>query len=391
MRALKTFLLCTVLFLAPFSGAGFAAPKAPAPDEEAQAFKNELIAVVKELEGGSEAGFLKVLDKIGTVKEAADGIASDEAGFLAAAAEGAAEIGRDFVRKTNRCGRSKIVRMRRDGESVFALVRLDYGDAGWGWVDMELAPGLDGSMRIVDVINHSTGLNLVETVRLYAVPSLDEEESKARLYGFRPGSEEAAGVSDLLADIRGGEYADGVQDYYDLEAALKKRKDVAFLGVRAAVLAGNPISYMKIMKGLAEERATDPSLQLLLAEYHFMADEPAKALARLEEFERVAGVRDAALLSAKASAACQMQRPDLGLGFAREAVELEPGLSDGHWASLLCHVVTRRFDQATAVARVLEEKFDYRMDEELLAKSGFYADLLSSREYQKWRESLEEE
>lgn len=378
-------LLLTLFVVAPV----MAAKGEKSADPEAEEFRSEIQKIVKELEGGSDASFLKALDRRGPVKDASDSIDADETGFFAAANEAVAEVGREFVRRLNRCGISKVVRVRRAGESVFALVRFDYGDAGWGWADMELAPGLDGSMRVVDVINHSTALNLQETAKLAGSPHLIKEESISKLYGFPVDSPELDSIIAMLDALRSGDYADGVQEYYRMAGNVRARKDVAFLALRAAELAGNPISWFKIMAEIGETLGEEKSLTLFLAEFNFMANEAGKALARIEEFEKREGVRDATLLAMKAQAACELGRQDMAHAFASQSLELGPDLRDGYWAVFQCHVAAYNYEKAVSYAKILEDRFDYRMDEELLGQSDFYNGFVHSRDYTKWRQGLE--
>lgn len=356
-------------------------------DEQGIRLLNEFRTVIKDIEGGSDESFRKALDSVSAVKDACDGMDPSEDGFRRAAEERVRDMGLELVRKTNACSNSRIIRVKPTDESYLALVRLDYGDAGFGYVDFELAAALDGRLRIVDVLNYSTGLNLVETIRIPALNEVKSPSSFARLYDLN--EREAAEVFVLFDAFKSERYEKGVALTKGLNDKAASKKEISAACLENAVHAGQNRSYLNILGETADRHANDPAMTWLNATYGFLSEDFERAFKYAERFEKMAERGDAYIIAMKAEALILSGRRDEGMRFALRAAEMEPALEEGYWAVFMGYCALGKFDKAVAQAKLLEETFNYRMEEESLGKSDFFKAFTSSAEYRRWRDSEE--
>lgn len=356
-------------------------------DEQGMALLSDFRKIIRDIESGSDESFRKALDAVSSVKDACDGIDPAEEDFRRVSAEKAREMGLEFVRKTNKCSLSRIIRVMPTDESYWALVRFDYGDAGFGYVDFELAAALDGSLRVVDVLDYSTGLNLVETIRLPALYAIKLPNSFARLYGLS--EKQAAEVYALFDFFKGERYEKGIAATRELNEKAASRKEIVAACLENAVRAGQNRSYLQILGDAATRLADDPAMTWLNATYGFLSEDYGRALKYMERFEKMAERGDAFILAMKAEALILLGRYDEGITLARRATEIEPALEEGYWAVFMGYCASGRFDRALAQAKLLEETFNYRMEEESLRKSELFRAFTASREYRQWRDGEE--
>ena len=359
----------------------------PDLDQQGTELLYEFSQILKDIEKGTDESFMKALDVSSALADATGRLDAGEEEFRNAAREKAEDLGRELVRKVNKCSRSRIVRVKKTDESWLALARMDFGDSGFEYLDFELAAALDGRLRIVDVVNYYTGLNLVETLRTAAIPYLKEESSYKLFFGDNDGA--ASQTAEFFRDAGDGREEKAVADWRALPEEISARKEVLATALAAASTAGLSKAYLEILKRAVDSHRDDPSMAWVAVDCGFLADDPQAALKGLDRMEGVAG-QDAFITAVKSEARSVAGQGDAAAALAERAVKQEPEMEEGHWALFMAYAAQGKFEKAVEKGKFLESEFGYRLEPDLLRRTDVFFRLTASPEYSKWRDALEE-
>jgi tetratricopeptide (TPR) repeat protein len=179
---------------------------------------------------------------------------------------------------------------------------------------------------------------------------------------------------------RAGNYKDALATFDGLPGKLKRNRNILMQRFAIAVGAGGA-EYDTAMHDLKTAFPDDPSLGLVLIDYHFNRgeyDQSLELIARLNE--AVGG--DPYLNFLRASVLFAAGRLDEAKLAARRAIEAEPALADPYWALLTISLQQKEFAET---ARLLTE-IETALEVEFEDLSGFpdYREFVASEAYTSW-------
>lgn len=283
---------------------------------------------------------------------------------------------------------AKLLRVKREGDVVKALIRLDYGDNGTAYMDLHLKRrGKDG-VRIVDWFNYSTGelytTSLSSIINLASpTPTLlgkifdkvtDNEQNRKEM-------------AEMFNAQKRGESQKVIEIFFSLDADLQKSRVLNIIALQAASASNNNRLYKKVLQVLDQNHGDDPGLALMLIDYHYMNKNFDKVIASLKSLEQAFGVEDAALKSLMANSYIEKGDIDGGLRLAKASVELEPEYENGYWSLMLAQASAKQYAEAVETGKVLEQRFFYELSAENMQNNEYYADFINSPEYRQWHSS----
>lgn len=362
----------------------WAAAPALAPYEAAMA------RVVAELSEHRPEAFNQALDTDRILDTAFDGMMLDaqwkadvRRSFQAAIAT---RLGDKIVSQMPEEAYARLLRMKPQDQQVLALLRVDYGDMGTGYLDLHLMRGDDGAVRIVDWYDYSSGQLYTQSLRQLIALMSPTPTLLGKVFDVVSKRKDSVdGVVELMTLYGQKRYAETARRFLAMDAEMRRNRMLNIAAVQAANLSENDELYRRVLANLDRHFRKDPSMAFLLLDYYFIEGKYDWVLSALDQVEASFGVEDAAVIVLRSNALAGQGKFGPAQAQARRAVELEPSYENAYWSLLSAQVQGGEYAQAVQVARVLEDEFDYDMGPDSLGANEVYAAFAESAEYRRWR------
>ena len=299
---------------------------------------------------------------------------------------GAQQLADEITAQLDSDGNVRLVRIKKTANGAQALIRLDFGESGYGYLDLHLAYNADKRLRIIDWFDYSTGL--LYTDSLYRLVSLlsPTPTVMGKLFDFATDKEEKTQQAlSLITMNQQGHHQQMVETFLNMDEEIRKNRVMNFLAVQSASQSGNDALYLQALRNMEHFYANQAELQLMLVDYHYLTEDFPKAIDSLRTVEKSFGVQDAAIQFMIANAQLSVGDLPASIRSARLAIELETDFENAYWSLLVAYVNSKDFPQAVLIAQALEEKFNYDMSTESLQQAGIYDSLIASKEYRHWQ------
>lgn len=296
------------------------------------------------------------------------------------------QLGSKLISQMPEGAYAKLLRTRADGEKVLALIRLDYGDSGTGYMDMHLLRGKDGKVRIIDWYDYSTGQLYTQSLRQLIGIMSPTPTLVGKLFDVVSNRKENINaVVELISLYRKQQYAEVVGRFLAMDESMRKNRMLSVVAVQAGSLSNDDGLYHKALANLERHFSADPSMAFMLIDYYYLEQQYDKAIAALERVQKSFGVEDAAILSLKANTQLSDSKYDKAVEQASRAIAIEPEYESSYWSLINALVLAQKYDKAIPVAVDLEQNFGYDMGPESLGASEVFAPFVASAEYKAWR------
>ncbi len=280
----------------------------------------------------------------------------------------------------------KLLRLKPEGDTVKALIRLDYGDTGNGYMDLHLAKDNDGKVSIVNWYDYSSGQLYSEYIRQATATLSPTPTVLGKLFDFASNRKANMDqVAKLITMNKEGKHKEVVKKFMSLDESLRKSRFLNIIAVLAANMSDDMDLYVQALSNLEKYFADDPSMTFLLLDYYFLEKQYGKVLKALDQVQKSFGVEDASITFMKSNAYLMQDMLPEAIAQAKHAIELEPEYEDSYWALINAQIPSKQYRQAVATARILEEQFDYDMGPQSLGSNEAFVPLTRSAEYKKWR------
>ncbi|MBD3671113.1 MAG: hypothetical protein HUJ29_10100 [Gammaproteobacteria bacterium] len=299
---------------------------------------------------------------------------------------GADKLGQNILASLGDYGMAKLINIQPSDTGAQALMRLDFGDSGNGYMILDLITDGQGKVRVTDWFDYSAGqkysASLSQLVALFSpTPTIvgtvfdiaTDREEQTRL------------IMDLFEKQQQGDYEAVVKSFLSLDETLKSNRALNFFAVQAANLSGDDQLYLATLENVERHFSTDPTLQFVLVDYYFLKGDFNKAIQSLENIHQDFGTEDAAIYSMLSNAHYEAGEIEQAINHASRAIEIEPEYENGYWSLFSLHIQTQRWQDAVAVARILESRFDYDLGPSSLEQAGGYQSFIASPAYQAWK------
>jgi tetratricopeptide (TPR) repeat protein len=270
----------------------------------------------------------------------------------------------------------------KDGQKC-ALFRLMGESTGLNYHEFVLVKQPDDQVRAVDVYLATSGEYLSETYRRGFVCAA-AAESSAGLSRLSPPEVEFvqhySDVQQIGSLVQQDKFEDALDLYAQLPASLKTLKSMLLMQIRAAGSL-NDRRYDKAIEDFRKNYPNDPCLDLILIDSYRMHNETAMALKAIDKVEQSFGP-DPYLNVLRATFYLKEHRYDEAHEAGRKAIEKELDLEQGYWVEVEALLAQQKYEQATAVLRVLKDE-RHRSIARVRGLDG-YAGLAKSPAYAAW-------
>lgn len=358
-----------------------------------EVYKNRINIINTGLERGDATSFRNAIDEDAIVKGATDGLVTDpkwKTGIQKGIIKSLRKTTGNHIASLIKPGSYvKLLRLKQNSAGYQALIRLDYGEIGNGYMDLYLEPDSSGEIKIVDWYNYGTGQYFTETLKLLVGLSAPTPTVLGKLFDMASGRKEVSEVLKKIIDLnRNQEYEEVARIFLRLDKAYRKSRTLNIIALQAAIRTDNMKIYEKILANLDRYHGNDIKLSFVLLDYYFFTNDKTKFDRNLHRLKTIFGDSDATLDVFQANFCLQQGDLSCALSAASKAISLEPDYEYGYWPMLQSQIQLGDFTGSVATARILEAKFGYQLDSAGLSEIEGAEKFIDSRAYRQWRNGI---
>ena len=261
------------------------------------------------------------------------------------------------------------------------LCRL-YDDDGINYHAYACEISKKGQVRAIDFYNVAGGESMSESLRRIAILALADQKQSLMTRLLSKSDALVAANFDKLKEF--GEFAqagiidEGLAAYESLIPELQLEKSVMIMRMQLlAVREKDEGRYVEAMKTYAETFPNDPSLAIMMVDYHLLREDYDKSLASIDALEKEVGA-DPALDILRANISFAAGNYEQAIRCAEAALTKEPTLEDGHWTAISSASVLADYDRMAKHLTALRDTFDYEFDEEELRANEDYQTFMNT-------------
>ncbi len=296
------------------------------------------------------------------------------------------QVGKQIVNQIPEGGYAKLLRIKMNGTSGLALIRVDFGETGNGYMDMHLIQSEDGKIRIIDWFNYATGQLYTESLRQAAAIMSPTPTVLGKVFDIASSRKEnSETLLKLMLMHKRGEHAQMVRNFLALDEDLRKSKLLNVVAVQSANILGDMELYGKVLANVERYFGKDESMAFVLLDYYYLQGDYDKVIGTTDRLLSSFGVEDAGLFVVKANALVEMGKNQDAVTQARHAIELEPEYEYAYLSLLSAQIQQEQYSLAVETAKTLENRFSYNLSPQALADNEYYAGFVKSAEYREWR------
>ena len=355
-----------------------------------EAYEKTIVEVVAGFNERSPEAFNRAVDAERILEVAFDGLLLDPAweSSVRKSLNKAivTQLGQKLVNQMPDGAYARLLRIKGDGEKRLALVRLDFGDTGNGYMDMHLVQDTYGKVRIGDWFDYSTGQRYTQSLRQLIATLSPTPTVLGKVFDLVSQRKDAAiKLSELVKLNNEGKYAEVVHKFLAMDEGMRKSRLLNIIAVQASNSSGDLELYRKALGNLEQFYGNDGTMAYLLLDFHYLEGNYDKVLKAVALVEKSFGVEEAGLVVIRANTLVEQGNYAEAVAQARRAIELEAEYDYGYWSLLTAQVLQEHFDEAVGTATVLQERFGYDMSPASLGNMAIYTTLLESDAYRNWR------
>ncbi len=299
------------------------------------------------------------------------------------------KLGAKLVSQIPAEGYAKLLRIKQEDNQAKALIRLDYGEKGNGYMDMHLVKNKNGKIQIIDWFDYSSGQLYTESVRQLTATLSPTPTVLGKIFDFTTNRKvKMDAVMEIIQMSKNGQHKNVVNKFLSLDETLRKSRILNIIAIQEANKSSDMDLYRKALANLDRYYGNDPSMAFLLLDYYFFKGKYERAIELVEQLESSIGVEDAGLIGFKANAYFSQGKYQEAIIQSKHAIEIEPAYEMSYFFLINSQISLENFKEATATAKILEQKFGYDMSPASLNDNEAFKDLAKSNEYKQWRSRL---
>jgi hypothetical protein len=293
----------------------------------------------------------------------------------------------DFFGEMDRSANSaaRFMRVVTRGAETRPLLRFDYGDDGFEYIEFVIRPDGKGGAKIIDWAPLSGGDLYSQIVgRMARILSEPAPGLIQTLLGMEQIDQEtlkrmkAIGEMRRKGDLRGA--------YHEMEKLPPAIADSRFILVQRASLAneaGDDAGYRKTLVRLEQLHGKDPAAAFMLLDHYFLIKDLDKCLQAITAIESRVGV-DGMTQMLRSSIYMTLGKHQEAVTYARKAIEVEPDMTTPYFTLAQSHVALGQFAEAVEVYTTLQEDFGYEFSKDNFAKNETFTKFVDSPQFKQW-------
>jgi hypothetical protein len=294
---------------------------------------------------------------------------------------------KDFMALLDRSPDSsaKFMKVVTRGAETRPLLRFDYGDSGFEYIEFVVKPDSKGGVRIIDWAPLSGGELYSQVIgRMSRILSDPAPGLIQTLLGMPKIDQESLKRMKAIAEMRRkGDLRGAYLEMEKLPAAISDSRVMLVQRASLASEAGDDANYRKMLARLEQLHGNDPAAAFMLLDHYFFAKDLDKCLRSIATIESRVGV-DGMTQMLRSNIYMSMGKHQEAITYARKAIEVEPDMTDPYFTLAQSHVSLGQFSEAIEVYSTLQDEFGYQFTRENFAQDPTFAKFIASSQFKKW-------
>lgn len=280
---------------------------------------------------------------------------------------------------------AKFMKVVTRGAESRPLLRFDYGDSGFEYIEFVVQPDAKGAVKIIDWAPLSGGELYSEVVgRMARILSDPEPGLIQSLLGLQQIDQETLKRMKSIAEMRRkGDLRGAYQEMEKLPAEIADSRVMLVQRASLASEAGDDPNYRKMLARLEQLHGDDPAAAFMLLDHYFYAKNLDKCLQAITAIENRVGV-DGMTQMLRSNIYMTLGKHADAVTYARKAIAIEPDMSDAYFTLAQSHVALGQFAEAIEVYTTLQDDFGYQFTKENFAKDATFTKFIESSQFKKW-------
>lgn len=296
-------------------------------------------------------------------------------------------LGAKLISKLPDGAYAKLLRVKMEGKEGRALMRLDYGDDGSGYMDMHLAQASDGAVQIVDWYDYSTGQLYTQSLRQVIATLSPTPTVLGKVFDIASNRKANADVIVKFMQLNNAKKFEEMVHYFlSLDESYRKSRLLNIIVFQAASQLNDMDLYQKVLANIEHYYSDDSTMAFVLLDYYYLEGQYGKVVRSADQLMKSFGVEDANLLVIKANALVEEKKYDAAVRQAKRAIALEPNYEYGYWSLITIQLAQKSYNNAVETGKSLESRFGYELSPAALAQNPIYAGFIESAEYRSWKQ-----
>ena len=293
----------------------------------------------------------------------------------------------DFLGQLDRSPGSsaKYMRVVARGSESRPLLRFDYGDSGFEYIEFVIQADSKGTPRIVDWAPLSSGELYSEVIgRMARILTEPAPGLIQNLLGMQKIDQDTLKRMKTIAELRRkGDLRGAFQEMQKLPEQIADSRVILVQRASLASEAGDDDGYRKTLARLEKLHGNDPAAAFMLLDHYFYAKDLPKCLQAITAIESRVGVDGMTqMLRSNIYASSGMHKE--AITHARKAIDSEPEMSDAYFTLAQSHVMLGQFGEAIEVYSTLQGDFGYEFTKANFAEDASYTKFVASPQFKKW-------
>jgi tetratricopeptide (TPR) repeat protein len=280
---------------------------------------------------------------------------------------------------------AKFMKVVTRGTENRPLLRFDYSDSGFEYIEFVVRPDAKGGVKIIDWAPLSGGELYSQVIgRMARILSDPAPGLIKTLLGMPQIDEATLKRMKSIAELRRkGDLRAAYQEMEKLPAAIADSRVILVQRASLASEAGDDAGYRKMLARLEQLHGDDPAAAFMLLDHYFYAKNLDKCLQAITAIEGRVGV-DGMTQMLRSNIYMTLGKHQEAVTYARKAIEIEPDMSKAYFTLAQSHVALGQFAEAIKVYTTLQEDFGYQFTKENFAKDATFTKFIASPQFKKW-------
>jgi hypothetical protein len=280
---------------------------------------------------------------------------------------------------------TKFMRVVTRGAEKRPLLRFDYGDSGFEYIEFVVQADAKGGVKIVDWAPLSGGELFSEVIgRMARILSDPAPGLIQTLLGMPKIDEVTAKRMKSIAEMRRkGDLRGAYREMEKLPAAIADSRVMLAQRASLASEAGDDDGYRKMLARLEQLHGNDPAAAFMLLDHYYYTKDLDKVLQGITAIEGRVGV-DGMTQMLRANIYMMLGKHAEAVTYARKAIEVEPDMNKPYFTLAQSHVALGQFAEAVKTYTTLQEDFGYEFTKENFAQDATFTKFVDSPQFKKW-------
>jgi tetratricopeptide (TPR) repeat protein len=293
----------------------------------------------------------------------------------------------DFLAQLDRSEGSaaRFMRVVARGSESRPLLRFDYGDSGFEYIEFVVQADTNGKPRIVDWAPLSSGELYSEVIgRMARILTEPAPGLIQNLLGMQQIDQATLKRMKAIAEMRRkGDLRGAFQEMEKLPAQIADSRVILVQRASLASEAGDDDGYRRTLARLEKLHGNDPAAAFMLLDHYFYAKDLPKCLQAITTIESRVGVDGMTqMLRSNIYATSGMHKE--AVTYATKSIDSEPERSDAYFTLAQSYVALGQFGEAIEVYTTLQDEFGYEFTKANFAEDATFNKFIASPQFKKW-------